>query len=188
MTKRTKIRLAVIGGLALVVLGCSQAVEHFRLRRAAERADLRSRQLRACHPHDCGTPVNCAAGCAHAFLARNGYLDPALAQPDQIVSEFADGVRGESLQEILAHRAWQLQDWPSAVCEYGRGSFLIIVPYKETQDPLWGRLVSMTKDFDDLHVSHEQMIFRRPPDECSWTPWVDQQKLPTRYKGPFFDQ
>ncbi len=78
---------------------------------------------------------------------------------------------GGTLREIVASRAKQLKEDPTLVCSEDWG-YSVLFPYASSEDPLWGRLVTMDKAYGSMRMEHQQMVFRGFPSQCEWTTWA----------------
>ena len=124
--------------------------------------------MRACGAPRCAKPADCAIDCARGFLARNGWLDPALAKTEEAVFELAKRAVPGDMKEVLRTRARTYRPDPSVVCSEPFG-FRIVFPFPGNENPLWGGVVIMTRDYRNLRVSQEQELFKSLPPDCAFT-------------------
>lgn len=132
----------------------------------------RVRALTSCHPEPCSVGFECARRCAREFLERNGYGDPALAKPDELIFDIVESMHGQTRKKVLAARVGFLQMEPIWGCEKDSGYELLFahVGAPDNAPIAEGSLLTMDKTFSNIHLHHQTVLVRRGPaeEECRW--------------------
>jgi hypothetical protein len=132
----------------------------------------RFRQLTSCHPPSCGSRFECPQLCARQFLERNGYGDPALGRPDEMIFDIVESMHGRSREKVLAGRAHSLQMDPVWACERKSGYQFLFVDGSAADNAgsVMGSLLTMDEAFSNIHLHHQPAIIKRGPDrdDCRW--------------------
>ena len=136
------------------------------------RADEREERLRSCAKPECAKPAECAMACARQYLERNGWVDPAMAKLDEAVFELMNHAVPRDMTDVLRSRARTYRPDPSVVCSEPFG-FRVVFPFPGNENPLWGGVVIMTRDYRNLRVANEQELFKALPPDCAFTKWAN---------------
>jgi hypothetical protein len=104
--------------------------------------------------------ADAAVLCAGRFIARNGYTqEPPVSDEAQITSESIEWSR--SVGEMLASRHGTLEPQAYGICDHGHWQepgYTVVFRYAGGEAPDRARTVTMTPEFGDLRVEHQDFI------------------------------
>ena len=154
MTHATRLRTLASAVYLLAGAACARPVADQPLAARSAAEEARVRRCPASVPA-AGDPLDRAAACAEAFVARNGYTTAAPVPLDDLAVE--PGELGHTPAEVLAARRGSLAPRARAVCTPRGGApagYKVVFTVLGMPAPRWVVTVEMNAEHSQLTVIH----------------------------------